>query len=372
MLTELLRAFFLIFVAEMGDKTQIIAITFATQYKVREVLLGVLFGVFLNHGMAIILGKYLSKLIPLDLVQIMAGALFVIFGILALRSEEDEENHFDKKSFGPIMTVAVAFFVGELGDKTQLTAMTLAAEGNYPIFILFGTTLGMIVTSGLGIFVGSKIGEKIPDILIKIISSLVFLTFGTLKLFQMLPQRYLTYTNIIIYFIVISTIVFVLVRKLLYLRRIGQKSVMKEVAATLYIQTQELKEAVDNICLGEKVCGSCMGGKCIIGFTKEILDEARKKEIYYLDEEIDFYKLKNKDFNIDKAIDALCLIIEDYNKYGIEPDEKFIVNEARKALELIIFDKYIPFNKDVYDYMKNIENENKDIGYKIKKKVFSH
>ncbi len=95
----------------------------------------------------------------MDWIQLIAGIMFVIFGLIALREEEleDEKN---KKSYGPIITVAIAFFVGELGDKTQLTAMTLSAEGNYPLFILLGTTLGMIGTSGLGIYIGSRLGEK--------------------------------------------------------------------------------------------------------------------------------------------------------------------------------------------------------------------
>ncbi|MCR2043863.1 TMEM165/GDT1 family protein [Anaerosalibacter massiliensis] len=371
MLKELLRAFFLIFIAEMGDKTQIIAMTFATQYKVKEVLFGVLIGVFLNHGIAIILGKYLSKVVPLDLVQIMAGVLFVIFGILALRVEEEEESGYSKRNFSPIITVALAFFIGELGDKTQLTAMTLAAEGNYPIFILFGTTLGMLGTSGLGIFVGSRIGEKIPDILIKIISSSVFLIFGTLKLFQVLPKEYLTDLNIITYFVILSAIIFISIKKLIYLRKSGQKSAMREVAATLYTQTKELKKAVDDICLGEETCGMCMGEKCIIGFTKEILEKAKKEECYYLDGDVDFNKFINKSFNIDKVIEALILIIDDYLKYGIETDERFVVNKTRRALELIIFNKDIPFNGDVHSYIENIEKENKGIGDIIRKRVLN-
>src|SRR5690606_3173614 len=125
MLSELIRAFLLIFAAEMGDKTQIIAMTFATQYLVKDVLLGVTIGVFFNHGIAILLGSFISKVIPMDLIQIAAGFLFVIFGLNALKYEEDEELE-NKKTLSPINTVALAFFVVELGDKTQLTAMTLS------------------------------------------------------------------------------------------------------------------------------------------------------------------------------------------------------------------------------------------------------
>lgn len=150
MIKELIRAFLLIFAAEMGDKTQIIAMTFATQYLVREVLMGVTLGVFLNHGIAILLGSFISKVMPMNVIQIIAGFLFIIFGINALKIDEDEDVE-SKKEISPIITVALAFFIGELGDKTQLTAMTLAAEANYPFFILIGTTLGMIATSSLGI-----------------------------------------------------------------------------------------------------------------------------------------------------------------------------------------------------------------------------
>lgn len=146
----------------MGDKTQIIAMTFATQYKVKDVILGVVFGVAFNHGIAIVLGRFLSKVIPMNLIQIIAGIMFVVFGIMALRDEDADEVK-NKKALSPVTTVALAFFIGELGDKTQLTAMTLSTEGSYPLFILIGTTLGMVATSGLGIFIGSRIGEKIPD-----------------------------------------------------------------------------------------------------------------------------------------------------------------------------------------------------------------
>lgn len=215
MLKELVRSFLLIFAAEMGDKTQILAMTFATQFSAIEVLIGVALGVFLNHGIAIVLGRYISKIMPLNLIQIIAGLLFVAFGVLALVDEEDKEEGKNKKNFGPIVTVALAFFIGELGDKTQLTAMTLSTEGEFPFFILLGTTLGMVAVSGIGIFVGSKIGKKIPEIAVKIASAAVFITFGTIKLFQTLPRMYLTTINIVLYFIILSILVFILLMKLI-------------------------------------------------------------------------------------------------------------------------------------------------------------
>lgn len=365
MITELIRAFLLIFVAEMGDKTQIIAMTFATQYKIKEVLIGVFLGVFLNHGLAIILGSYISKIVPMNYIQIIAGFMFVIFGILSLRYEETEnENH--KRNFSPVFTVALAFFVGELGDKTQLTAMTLAAEGSYPFFILIGTTLGMIGTSGIGIFIGSKIGEKIPDIFIKFVSSLVFIFFGTIKLYNWIPKEFLKTPYIIIYFVVISLIEIMFMRKLLFIRKYIGISPIKEVAANLYIQTQMLNTAVENICLGEEKCGNCLGDSCIIGYTKEILKNARENEEYYIDKNMDFNKLLRKNFDNNKVIEALTLVVNDYIEYGVVEDENFIINEVRRTLELILFGKNIKFDKNPSKYLENIEKADKSIGKKLK------
>lgn len=368
MITELIRAFFLIFAAEMGDKTQIIAMTFATQYKVKEVLVGVFLGVFLNHGLAIVLGRYISRLIPMGWIELIAGIMFVIFGLLALKEEEEERGE-NKKGFGPIITVALAFFIGELGDKTQLTAMTLAAEGSYPLFILAGTILGMIATSGLGIFIGSKIGEKIPDIFIKVISSLVFVFFGTLKLYRWLPAEFLSSYYSIIYFIIIISIQTLLIRRLILTRRYVKTSPMKEVAATLYIQTKMLNNMVEGICLGEEECGHCSGDSCIIGYTKNILKNARDKEEYYVEENKDFIKLIDKDFDKNKVLEALSLIITDYMKYGIVEDEKFIINQVRGYLELILFRKKLEFDGDLDRYLNQIKKIDNTLGENLGDKI---
>ncbi|MCF6465821.1 TMEM165/GDT1 family protein [Clostridium sp. Cult2] len=374
MITELIRAFLLIFIAEMGDKTQIIAMTFATQYKVKEVLTGVFIGVFLNHGLAIVLGRYLSRLVPMGSIQLIAGIMFVIFGMLALREEELEEKG-NKRNSSAIITVALAFFIGELGDKTQLTAMTLSAEGNHPFFILLGTTLGMLGTSGLGIFVGSKIGERMPDTSIKIISSIVFIFFGTLKLYKWIPIELLNPFNIRLYLIVIIPVYMILTRRLIIRKKQSKYSPMKEVAATLYIQTKLLKKAVDDICLGEDVCGNCSGNNCIIGYTKSLLENARDNNQFYVEEDIGFQKLKNKNFDKTKVMEALSLIIADSIEYGLVNDEKFIINKIKGFLELILIGKNIRFDGDLSKYIRQIKRVNYHIGenleYRIREKLSS-
>ena len=92
MIQEIIRAFLLIFVAEMGDKTQILAMTFATRFPVRKVLIGIGLGVFLNHGLAVILGSYLSRMIPISTLQMIAGAAFIGFAFWTLKPEKEGEE----------------------------------------------------------------------------------------------------------------------------------------------------------------------------------------------------------------------------------------------------------------------------------------
>lgn len=370
MARELLKAFFFIFAAEMGDKTQILAMTFATQYKVQKVLLGVLIGSALNHGIAIALGSYLSNVIPLDKIQMAAGIMFVVFGLWTLKSHDEDEEKESKKSLGPVLTVALAFFVGELGDKTQLTAMTLATDANYPIFILFGTVLGMLATSGLGIFVGSIIGEKVPEFAIKIVSSGVFLFFGTLKLFQTLPKSYLSGLNIALYFILLAISVYLLLKPILKARKLGKRLPMQEAAATLYIQANEIKKAVENICLGESQCGKCMGGKCLIGFTKRALKSATEEGTYILPSEWEnLPKYNTKNFELEKVVEALALTISHLMKYDYNMDENYIVNKVRQALETIAFGETLPFDGNLKRYYKNMKKRNERLYIRIKQRV---
>lgn len=240
MVQEFIRSLFLIFMAEMGDKTQILSMAFATQFKVYEVLLGVFIGSFLNHGVAVALGSYLSNLIPMGAIQIAAGFLFIGFALWTLKSDEEEDEEDTGKNFGPILTVAFAFFIGELGDKTQLTAITLSADAKYPIFVLLGTVSGMVLTSGLGIFVGSKIGDKVPKLAIKIVSAGIFLFFGIIKLYTSLPKAYINLTNILIFFMVLSMSIYILLRPVLKSR--SKMSRLKEVALTSYKKRHRIKK----------------------------------------------------------------------------------------------------------------------------------
>ena len=360
MISEMLRAFLLVFAAEMGDKSQIIAMTFATQYRKRDVIIGVTLAAVLNHGLAIVLGHYLSSLIPLDIIQIIAGFVFILFGLTSLQDEELDD--FDaKKSFGPIVTVAIAFFIGELGDKTQLTAMTLASEAISPLFILIGTTSAMVTTSTIGIVIGSKVGDKIPDLLIKIVSSFVFIIFGLVKLYEVIPESYLTSMNISIFFTLILSIEIYLVWKLTYKRKY-RISPMKKAAQDLYVQTETLKQSLDSICLGTNVCGTCSGKSCLIGFVRFIIKEARENELYYDGFTMDVDKFIKKDYDRKQVIQSLGLILADYYKYKWEDDDEFVVKKIKDALERLLFQRTINETQDLDKYILEVNKIDEKLG----------
>jgi putative Ca2+/H+ antiporter (TMEM165/GDT1 family) len=177
MTQDFLEAFVFVFIAEMGDKSQLLAITFAAKYPVKKVLIGILIGAFLNDGIAVALGSLVSNFLPMNTIQIIAGFAFIAFALWSLKIDEDEEAANSKMKFGPVTTVAIAYFIGEFGDKTQLTAIALASNAVSPIGVLIGTVLGMFTTGLIGIYIGKKLGDRIPEIAIKLASVAMFLFY---------------------------------------------------------------------------------------------------------------------------------------------------------------------------------------------------
>ena len=117
----------LIVLAEMGDKTQLLAMALACRFRWQVVILGVLAAPLCNHFLAVVAGTYLTRIIPIYYVQVAASASFILFGFWTLRGDtlEGEDKRFN---YSPFWTVAVAFFLAEIGDKTQLATVALAAN----------------------------------------------------------------------------------------------------------------------------------------------------------------------------------------------------------------------------------------------------
>jgi len=180
----------LVVLAEMGDKTQLLAMALTCRFRWQIVMLGVLAATLCNHFLAVVAGTYVTKIIPIYYVQVAASASFILFGFWTLRGDtlEGEDERFN---YSPFWTVAVAFFLAEMGDKTQLATVALAAEYKSIIAVWLGTTTGMLIADAIGIGVGIVLGKKTPERLIKWVAALIFLFFGLSGLYELLPSVYL-------------------------------------------------------------------------------------------------------------------------------------------------------------------------------------
>ncbi|MBD5831872.1 TMEM165/GDT1 family protein [Janibacter melonis] len=173
-----------IFVAELGDKSQLMAMTFATRYRARDVILAITAATAIVHLASVAIGFWVGTAFAdyQDWIAIIAGIAFVIFGLWTLRGDEltDEEAAKARKAKGAaILAVGMAFFLAELGDKTMLATITLATQhGWFGTWV--GSTLGMVAADALAIGVGAVLGRKLPERTIKIGAAVLFFLFGAI------------------------------------------------------------------------------------------------------------------------------------------------------------------------------------------------
>ncbi len=190
-MTAYITSLLFVVLAEMGDKTQLLAMAFATRYPWRTVMWGVFAATILNHLFAVVVGSYLTSVIPLSSIQIAAAASFIVFGLWTIRGDSLDGE--DKKTGrSPFWTVAIAFFLAEMGDKTQLATVALAAQFNTIVPVWLGTTTGMLIADGIGIIFGIVMGKKIPERAVKWFAALIFIAFGLVGLYESLPASLLT------------------------------------------------------------------------------------------------------------------------------------------------------------------------------------
>ena len=188
-MTAFLTSFAIVVLAEMGDKTQLLAMAFASRFRWQTVMLAVFVATATNHLLAVYAGNYLTSIIPLHVIKIAAAVSFIIFGLWTIRGDElgGEDKRFN---FSPFWTVAIAFFLAEMGDKTQLATVALAAEFNTIVPVWIGTTAGMLVADAIGIIAGIVLHKKIPEKKIKWFAALVFIAFGLWGLYEALYRSY--------------------------------------------------------------------------------------------------------------------------------------------------------------------------------------
>jgi Ca2+/H+ antiporter, TMEM165/GDT1 family len=172
-------AAFFVFLAEMGDKTQLVALLFATRYRAVTVLAGVFVATFLVHLGSVGLGEAAGSVIPAVWIRMLAGAAFIAFGIWSFFGDKlDEKAEVKEYRFGPFITVAVTFFIAELGDKTMLTTITIAGEQPQFVAVWLGSTVGMVAADGIAIAVARTMRKRLPEKALRYSAAIIFIVSG--------------------------------------------------------------------------------------------------------------------------------------------------------------------------------------------------
>ncbi|MFE3290680.1 TMEM165/GDT1 family protein [Rhodococcus sp. NPDC059234] len=186
MFAALLLSFGVIFVAELGDKSQLMAMTFALRYKWWVVIGGITVATTVVHLVSVGVGHYLGVAIPASVISIVGGVAFLVFALWTLRGDslsEDEENKAARVGTSAFLAVASAFFLAELGDKTMLATITLAADNDW-VGVWIGSTIGMVAADALAIVVGAVLGRHLPERFIQLAAATLFLVFGVMLLLE--------------------------------------------------------------------------------------------------------------------------------------------------------------------------------------------
>lgn len=175
------------FIAEMGDKTQLMLIALTSKYKLKDIILGTAVAILVLNGLAVLAGGLVSEFIPDWVIKIVAALAFLYFAASTIARDEDEEEENAKFGiqFAPL-AVFCTFFVAELGDKTQLTAITFGAnEGmSAALIVWLACSLGLFAADILGMMVGYLLKSKTPDGLLKSLAFVIFSIFGVYTLYR--------------------------------------------------------------------------------------------------------------------------------------------------------------------------------------------
>lgn len=172
--------------AEMGDKTQLLAFILAARFKKPvPIILGILLATLVNHGLAGALGAWITSVVSPDTMRWVLGLSFIAMAIWTLIPDkiEEEETQIAQK-LGVFGATLVTFFLAEMGDKTQIATVALAAHYAAPLLVVIGTTLGMLIADVPAVFVGSKFADKIPMKLVHSIAASIFAIMGVLTLLK--------------------------------------------------------------------------------------------------------------------------------------------------------------------------------------------
>lgn len=192
-------SFFLVFLSELGDKTQLLVLSFSTKDRAKNILLGVAIGTFFSHGLAIIFGSKLGSLGDDNFrfyLELFTYISFLLFGFIGFMPEKEINSNNTKSSFlqkitnvklNYIFIIALSIIVGELGDKTFLASLGLGVK--YPackISLILGSIMGMVFSNSFALFFGRFLGNRFNPTFVKVLSNVLFLLFGTIGIITLI------------------------------------------------------------------------------------------------------------------------------------------------------------------------------------------
>jgi putative Ca2+/H+ antiporter (TMEM165/GDT1 family) len=171
-----------IFLAELGDKSQLMALAFASRYRAWTVVLAVTIATLVVHAGSVLLGSAAALAIPSAPLQVAAGLSFLGFALWTVRGDalgEADDARAARAGRWALLTIGTAFFLAELGDKTMLATITLATTGEaLPVWL--GSTAGMVIADAVAIGVGALLGSRLPERAVKVFAAAAFVLFGVL------------------------------------------------------------------------------------------------------------------------------------------------------------------------------------------------
>jgi putative Ca2+/H+ antiporter (TMEM165/GDT1 family) len=179
-LDAFLLAFGVIFVAELGDKSQLMALAFATRYRASLVLLAITLALLVEFALSVAIGRLFAVVLPTNVIDLVAGIAFLAFAVWTLRPEDDDDTGAAREASGTLallITLGTTFFLAELGDKTMLAVITLATTQE-PIGTWLGATAGEVTADALAIGIGAVLGARLPERVIRLFAAGAFVVFG--------------------------------------------------------------------------------------------------------------------------------------------------------------------------------------------------
>ena len=188
-----MEAFFtstaLVALAEVGDKTQLLAIVLATRFKrPLPIIAGILAATLANHALAAFVGSEAAAFLQANWFRILVALSFVAMGLWALVPDKLDTDEEPKRRGGAFLATLVSFFFVEMGDKTQLATVALGARFHDVIAVTAGTTLGMMIANVPAVFLGNELIKRVPMKLVRMLAALLFVAIGAWMLFDLLTR----------------------------------------------------------------------------------------------------------------------------------------------------------------------------------------